>query len=342
MKLAWTPKTTDRSPFGDKAYGSLPTLSETLSKTLVVPETAQQKQESMVSLSQAFKGLLDRVKNVFTNKNVVAPEQQPFITAQQKKLAEQIELHAENQLDRDLLGLKKVINDYTVSKAWAEGIRSQDPVTRESALALLRATLAYSGVDTSYELSQHTQMKLLVFAPFLNEGILGKTILYEALLHLPIPQMLEFETILQKEFAQLPSMGQAFLIKQMIRQWKKMDKSVEDEHKTAFKNLLKNMVIAFYCAKPSTHATVLSQQEKIRLGFLKIQPVEEDFQKQLEELERRYRLKLRQLKKKRTQMLAEVEEEKSRRIEMIYDNIESHLIAGLSEMDLTLEELLAG
>jgi hypothetical protein len=342
MKLAWTPKTTDHPLHEEQAHGTLPSFSAASFKTLSDSDSALKKREAVAGLSQVFRGLLDRFKIVFANRDTPVLEQQPFLTAQQKNLSGQIENLAESPFEKTLFGLKKTINDYTVSKVWAEGIRSRDPLIRESALTLFRATLTYSGIDTSYELSPHTQMKLLVFAPFLNEGILGKAVLYEALLHLPIPQMMGFSAVLQKEFSQLPSMAQAFLIRQMIQQWKNSDKSLEDEDKTALKHLLKTMIIEFYCTKPSSHSTVLSRQEKIRLGFLKIQPVEEDFQRQLEEVERRYRLKLRQLKKRRTQMLAEVEEEKSRRIEMVYESIESHLIAGLSDLDLSLADLLAG
>lgn len=253
----------------------------------------------------------------------------------------QVEAYAESPFEKALFSLEKKTGDYVISKAWANGIRSSDPITRDAALALFKAYLAYTRMENTDQLSSHTQMKLLLFSPHLSEGALGKVILYEAILSLPMAQMMDWILHLRYDFHHLPPIGQALLLKQLMLRWKNRDKKAPAEENRTLKKLVKTLVIQFYTSKNEALDQVLTRQEKIRLGFLKIQPIEDDYHKQLEEIERRYRFKLRQLKKRRAMKVAEVEEEKIRRLELVYDSVEENLMAGLTAMELNLEELLA-
>ncbi len=343
MKLAWLTKL---PPVGVplRGDGSSTILPEFLPKTppafqTAVMPTAEPKGNFLTRILEKWSSRL--MGRFAPQDELISTGHQPFLLTEQKRLKEQIETYAESPFETSLFTLRKKANDYVISKAWAVGIKSQDPVTREAALALLKAYLAYTGTDDSTQLSAHTQMKLMIFSPQLSEGPLGKAILYEALLSLPAHQLMEYLPALSKDFSSLPPIAQALLLKQLLAYWKGKDKSLSEDDNKAIKKLVKSLVIAFYSGQQEGPDPVLNQQEKIRLGFLKIQPIEDAYRKDLEELERRYRLKLRQLKKRRSQKIAEVEEERQRRIELVYDAVESSLMTGLKEFDIEMEEVLA-
>lgn len=258
-------------------------------------------------------------------------------------IKEQIENLAESPFEKSLFQLKKKPADLTVSKAWAQGLVSKDIPTRESALSLFKAYLSHTQVDSAFELSPHTEMKILMFAPHLNEGTNGKALLYEALLKLPVAQILEFETALLRDFSGFSPLIQALILKQLLKRRKELDKdsSNADVNTKQFRKLFKSLVVQFYTTKQESIHSALQEQEKIKIGFLKFQPVEEAYQKTLEEIERRYRLKLRQLKKIRSQKVAEADEAKSRRIELIIDDVEADLSQGLKDLDLNIDKIVA-
>ncbi len=282
-------------------------------------------------IKQLLKGLAPSNVNV----------KQPFLLHEQKQ-KELIDAYAESPFERHLFSLSRKPQGFVISKAWASGIKSPDPLVRDAALSLLRSWLSYTGLDTNHQLSAHTEMKLLMFSPHLGEGPLGKAVLYEALLSLPVTQFMEFSPALRKDFVTLPPAAQVLILKQLMNRWKKQEKMLSEDDAAGVRKLIKALVIQFYGNRQESLSQTLNQQEKIRMGFLKFQPVEEAYRKQLEEIERRYRLKLRQLKKRRSQKVAEAEEEKLRRIELIYDSVEGNLISGLGELELELEQVLAG
>jgi hypothetical protein len=350
MKLAWLTKLpTMGVPMRGEGASTL--------LTDVFPKTAFSHPEAAVvanpggsdgKLNRLWDGLRNRMaalmpQNLFKGNAASAMSvRNLFVMSEQnqKLWKEQVETYAESPFEKALFSTQRRPNEFNVSRAWAIGIKSPDPLTRESALALLKSYFTYIGMESTEQLSAHTQMKFLIFSPHLTEGAMGRVVLYEAVLGLPLAQMLEFATILKQDFQQLPPIAQALILKQILGRWKARDKQGNAEDTAALKKLLKALVIQFYTSKHETLDQVLGKQEKIRLGFLKIQPVEEDYRKQLEELERRYRLKLRQLKKRRQMKVAEVEEEKLRRLEMIYDSVEGNLMSGLNDLELNLEEVL--
>ncbi len=349
MRLAWPTKlpVIGVPVRGDGSSTLLPEVFPSTATISVVTEGIAKAASPKPSLGQRFENATQSVKNWIMSvlpfqRGPVAGTSHPFMLPEQKYWREQVEVYAESPFEKSLFYLKKRPNEYIVSKAWAEGLKSSDTLVRESALSLLKAYLAFNGMDNSVQISAHTQMKLILFSPHLTEKPLGKAILYEALLGLSLSQFLEFSAALKRDFHQLPPMAQALLLKQMMsarQKWEK-DKGQKETDVAAMKKLVKSLVIDFYLGEQDALSQVLAKQEKIHLGYLKIQPVEEAYRKQLEELERRYRLKLRQLKKHRAQKVAEAEEEKLRRIELIYESVEGSLMSGLNEMDLQLDEML--
>jgi hypothetical protein len=344
MKLAWLTKiSTMGVPV--RGEGASTIITDMFPKQPVggtptpLPQNKPTSESSQAGFLEKF---IDNIKNLIPFKQVNdITKGQSFLTPEQKHWKAQVETYAESPFEKSLFYLKKRPNEFIISKAWADGIKSSDPLTREAALTLFKAYISYTDMDNSYQLSSHTQMKLMIFSPHLSEGPLGKAILYESILSLPMAQILEFSNALTKDFASLPPIAQALILKQMIDRRKVLDKNLSEEEAAKLKKLIKALVIQFYCGKHEAISQVLNQQEKIRLGFLKIQPVEEAYRQELEEIERRYRLKLRQLKKRRSQKIAEAEEEKMRRIELIYDSVEGNLIQGLGSIDLEMDEVLA-
>lgn len=345
MKLAWLTKIpTDNVPVrGDGATTLHPKLFPSplmVESVKSFSQNAPAAPETTSPMAKFWESLSQQVKRIFRfapSANVAG--RQSFLI-RDRHWEDQVQKYAESPFDESLFMLKKRPNEYAISKAWAEGIRSTDMLQREAALSLLRAYMAYSDMDGTDLLSAHTQMKLMIFSPHLTEGALGRAILYESLLALPLAQFLEFAAFLRKDFVAMPPLAQALILKQMVNQRKDLETTAEEDDRDAFRQLVKDLVIQFYSMKQEELAQVLNQQEKIRLGFLKIQPVEEAYRKALEEIERRYRLKLRQLKKRRAQKVAEAEEERLRRIELIYDTVEGSLITGLNELKLDLDKVL--
>ncbi len=305
------------------------------------PQTAP---PAKFSVTAFLNQLVEGFKNLVTPSKASNSSFHPFMLPEQKHWKEQVETYAESPFEKELFDLKKKPNDYVVSKAWAKGIQSNDPLVRDAALALLKNYLAYTTLNNTDTLSAHTQMKLMLFFPHLTEGPLGKALLYESIIKIPLAQFLEFGEALQRDFAMLSPIAQALILKQMMEYRKTLEKekALDEKDYAAWKKLLKSLVISFYTSQEEALAQVLTEQEKIRLGYLKVQPVEDAYQKELEEIERRYRLKLRQLKKRRTQKVAEAEEEKLRRIEMVYDSVENNLMAGLSDLKINIEDIVAG
>ncbi len=306
---------------------------------VATPTPPQEKPSSESTIGKLWDGLKNKARGLFTSvaQNTPAGGRPMFLIPEQKSLREQIEAYAESPFEKELFLLKKKPNDYVISKAWANGLKSSDALTREAALTLLKAYLTYTDKANLIELSAHSQMKLVMFASHLTEGGLGKAILYESILSLPLAQFLEFAAALQKDFSTFPPIAQALLLKQMMNRRKQLEK----DNLKSYRKLLKNLVISFYTDQQESIEDVFQQQEKIRLGFLKIQPVEEAYQKALEEIERRYRQKLRQLKKNRSQKVAEAEEERMRRIELIYDSVEGDLVTGLKELAVEMDKAAA-
>lgn len=350
MKLAWLSKLpTMGVPM--RGEGGTTLLTDKLPKSAWVLPSATFAQESqkpaekpgvwarmMTGLKQQFSFKLPTIKPLFSSSPILLPEA--------KKLKENIETYAESPFEKELFSLTKKPKAYVVSKAWVQALKSPQPETREAALTLLKAYFAYSSQSNTEQLSPHTHMKLMLFAPHLSEGPFGKAILLEALLKLPLPQLLEFGPVLKKEFSSLPPIAQALILKQLLSLRKNLALSAQDgkdpgEHLVPFKKLVKSLVIQFYTNKKEVLTQIFGQQEKIRVGFLKFHPIEDAYRKQLEEIERKYRLKLRQLKKRRAQKVAEAEEEKLRRIELIYETVEGNLVSGLNELNLGIEEVLA-
>lgn len=344
MKLAWLTKLPMAS-FPVRGDGGTTLLPQTFStSTPESPPVEHHSKRSAVrlSLSHLWEKVFTPIKSLFASEGKLGTSSyQSFMIPEQRQWREQVESYAESPFEKALFYLKRKPNDYVVSKAWAEALRSSEPQTRDAALSLLRAFLAYQDMNGAEILSPHTQMKLLLFSPHLNEGPLGKAILYEALLGLPLAQFLEFKSALSRDFSTFPPVAQVLILKQLIALRKNLDKTASEEEVADLKKLVKALVIEFYSNKQEVLAQVLSKQEKIRLGFLKFQPIEEAYRKELEEIERRYRLKLRQLKKRRIQKVAEAEEERLRRIELIYDVVEGHLMSGLNELDVATGKELA-
>lgn len=349
MKAAWLSNLPAVRFFASPESPRTPT-QQTFQKpfgTMSPVVTAQENPANPVStwlqqLARPLVGLFNRSTASSGAAASFSPARPVFMMPDQRQWQEQVETYAESPFETALFSMKKRPKAYEISKAWADGIKSQDPLSREAALTLLKGYLTYSGLGDLNELSAHTQMKFLIFAPHLNEGIIGKAILYEALLTLPPSQFLAFATTLRNDFANLPPMAQTLLLKQMMATWKSTSNHLGEDELTEFKHLMKTLVIQFYTGRQEAIAQMLNQADKVRLGFLKMQPIEEAYRKQLEEIERRYRLKLRQLKKQRSQKIAEAEEEKLRRIEMIYEDVEDDLASGLSELTLAWDQVMAG
>ncbi|MCA9840844.1 MAG: hypothetical protein KC475_01900 [Cyanobacteria bacterium HKST-UBA03] len=262
-----------------------------------------------------------------------------FQTPEQKRWADNIEQYAESPFERALFSLKRHDKAFHISQAWAKAIASTQSITRESALSLLGAYLTYTGQESLQQLSPHTQMKLMLFSTHLNEGLVGRAMLYEALASVPLDALLEFQSALHQDFSKLPSVAQAVVLKaylRKLRQAEKQNRAKEQDIK-AFRQLVKHMVVQFYTSPHDSLGEPLKQQEKIRLGFLKFQPIQQDFAKSLDNIDRQYRIRLRKLKNRKKLKVAEAEEVKYRRIDMIYDTLERDLTEGLEKLELSLE-----
>lgn len=348
MKTAWSTKLPPVGVFGSREDAALASKTPKQNNSSSLRNSSTASNPASVASTQDGLSLMwgriaSLVKQIIPSRqaleNITPPS--AFLLPEQRRIREQIEQLAESPFEQTLFGMRKKADTYVVSQAWAQAIAEGDPQTRESALNLLKNYLAYTGLGDVNELSAHTQMKFMVFTPHLTEAPLGKAIVYESLMQLPIAKILEFEHALTKDFASFSPTVQTLLLKAMMATWKNSADDAAEEDAESFHKLIKMLVTEFYTGKSEELSQEVLQQEKIRLGFLKLQPVEEAYRKQLEEIERRYRLKLRQLKKHRSLKVAEAEEEKIRRIELIYDDVEEDLIEGLSDLDLELEQVLS-
>jgi len=297
-----------------------------------------------------FQKLASSIKSLFQPSSAAAALKQPFVLPEHAQLKQQAETYAESPFEKTLFEkalaqFGKKQGSLAVSKAWGQAILGADTQVQEEALTLLKGYLAYSANGNVSELSAHTQMKLMIFSPHLSEGAVGRATLYEAILKLPLSHLMEFAAFLKKDFSTLPAIVQALLMKQLLQLRKDLKLDKKDElspDELAFKKMVKQLVVKFYSEKSELQDAQLAQHEKIRVGFLKIRPIEEAYHEQLEEIEKKYRLKLRQLKKRRSQNVAESEEERLRRIEMVYDTVEDNLVTGLTELTTTLDQVQAG
>ncbi len=349
MRLDWLTRMPTTTGIPQRGDGSSTLLHEVFPKSvypaspLTAPKTSPAPQAEAPSLTGFLDKMFSKIRDAFSAPVNHSLPGNLFMTPEQKTRQQQIETYAESPFEQTLFSLRKKPGDFVVSKAWAQALQSSDTLKKDAALTLLRSFFAYSGVDNQYQLSAHTQMKLMIFSPHLSEGALGKAILFEAILKLPIAQILEFAGALKKEFGAMPPLAQGFILKQILQSKKLMeeDPHLNEEDEKAFRKLVKELVIQFYSGKQEAIAQDMQMQEKIRTGFLKMQPIDDAYQKALEEVERRYRQKLRQLKKNRSQKVAEAEEEKLRRIELIYDSVEGDLDSGLGDLNLELEKVLA-
>lgn len=322
-----------------KSFSSRPEIQ---SKTAAPFKTADGKDSPVTEKKSFLNRLLDQFNGIFSSVSKThADGKHMFILPEQKNWKERVETYAESPFEKELFSLKKKNNELVVTKEWIKGIKSNTNLTRDAALTLFKAYLTYTDKANIVELSPHSQLKLIMFASHLNEGANAKALLYEAVLSLPLSQFMEFADALNKDFTSFPAIAQALILKQLSNRRKKMAKEqgLEEEQVKAFNKLFKTLVITFYTTHEDLSDNIFQQQDKLRLGCMKIQPIETAYKKSLEEIEQRYRLKLRQLKRHRTQKISEAEEERQRRIELLYENLESDLIAGLKNLVIEPDQL---
>ena len=259
-----------------------------------------------------------------------------------------VDQYAESPFERELLltakqnqlkqGDAKNAASNELTQAWAKAITEGNDEDKEAAVQLFHDFLNYNRMDSEQKLSPHTQIKLLHFAQLLQCGQEGLNKLYSAITNLPTQQFADFLPNLSQDFDQLPTVVQLKAIKKMGVMVKATDEQSSDEQKAQWQQTLKNWVVKFYTTPAHLHEKLvqqlLSKQEKIRLGFLKFQPIMEAFNKALDETDKRYRVRLRQLKRHRTQLMTQADDDKQRRISGIYEDLETQLLASLADTDI--------
>lgn len=272
-----------------------------------------------------------------------AASQTLILTPEQKRWLDNIEQYAESPFEKSLFGLKKKEGTFNISFAWADALKGKDGLNREAALSLLKSYLTYASQDSLEDLSPHTQMKLMLFSTHLNEGLVGKAVLYHALASVPLEALLELQHHIIQDLSKLPSVAQAVILKEYLKRMRELENKdrAKKEDIKAFKQLVKQLVISFYASQHDKLFPDLKQQEKIKLGFLKFQPIQQDFAKSLEDIEKQYRVRLRKLKNRKKLKVAEAEDVKRRRIDLIYETIERDLMVGLEQVNLSLDQLVA-
>jgi hypothetical protein len=362
MKLAWPipMPLSGNSRSGETSSVSPPSLLEAATLSGVLSNAATPLTLPLVPqqshLTRFWQQVRDRLKSWLPAPNGLSADRSGGFWLHQSERSQQIEQYAENPWEKMMFSIRKRSGDLWVSQAWASAIRSKNAVERESALNLWRDYTAYTMADTSTRLlSNHAQLKMLVFLPHLSEGAMGKALIYDALMSLQSPLIVrEFADAMMKDFSGLPSLAQAVILRDLMAYWKARKKILSgdalgqaiseeaEEELQTLQKLVKTLIVQFFTGDTDVMEAVLSRHEKLRVGYLKMQPVEEDHTQQMRKVEQQFRMRLGKLKKERTQKMAEADEEKQRRIAMIYDDLESCLMASLKDLPAEMAHALAG
>ena len=302
-------------------------------------------QETTNTSSKGSLSLLDKVNNGIQrfSKNIseVAQKLMRANPIAQNGRQQLIEQYAESPFEQILFKMSRPTNwqeTWPVTNAWAEGILSKDDTTRDAALGLLRNFLNYNRLESQQKLSSHTQLKMLYFAPQLDEGINARALLYENVFKLHPKHSYDLLENLSEDFGKLPILNQLRILKQLNQVITNHQAELSPENLGQWQQGLKQLVIQFYSNQANLQNVDLQNlmilQDKVRLGFLKMQPIEEAYRKAVEETDRRYRMRIRQLKRLRQNLLNQAEGDRQKHIQLVYEDIESALLNGLAQEEL--------
>lgn len=253
-----------------------------------------------------------------------------------------IDQYAESPFEQQLFKMARPANwqeTLPVTNAWINNMLSTDDTARDAALGLLRNFLNYNRLESQQKLSSHTQLKMLYFAPQLDEGIPARALIYENVLKLHPRHSYDLLENISEEFGKLPVLNQLRILKQLNQVITQHQADLSPENLAQWQKSLKQLVIQFYSNQANLQnidlQNMIALQDKIRLGFLKMQPIEEAYRKAVEETDRRYRMRIRQLKRLRQNLLNQADTDKQKHIQLVYDDIEAALINSLSQEELT-------
>lgn len=323
------------SPLSTLVSLSLPSNKLASEQTSPTPLSGRDMWAAVVDMGKALKNWGET-----TFQRVLGNE--PFITAPHQH-ASTVDFYAESPFERQLFLLKRFEGRYSVSTTWANAIRSADNQTRDAAISLFKAYMTHLELGMDTALSPHTQLKMVHFASHLDEGITGRALLFEALAAAPLEHLMEFADALRADFSRYPAAVQLVILKHYMSRARMMDGMVKkNQDAAAFKKLVKDLVISFYTDLDDDAESEISGYEHIRLGMMKLKPVKQNYKKSADEIDRRYRVMVRQVKKRRHLKMAALDEERRRHIELIYDELESELAADIDQVSHGIHQVMAG